>query len=114
MSLKPPVSNHDHIQGNVNAAIELVEYGDYQCPYCGQAYPIVKAIQEQFGDNLKFVFRNFPLAKIHPQATMAAIAAEAAAKQKRFWEMHDIIFENQRNLLTKSLVEYARRIGLDL
>ena len=114
MTLKPPVSNKDHIQGNRHAAIALVEYGDYQCPHCGQAYPVIKAIQKKFRSNLKFVFRNFPLSEVHPQARIAAIAAEAANMQGRFWEMHDIIFENQRNLFASSLMEYARRIDLDL
>jgi protein-disulfide isomerase len=114
MPLKPPVSDKDHIQGNEHAAIELLEYGDYQCPHCGKAYTIVKAIQEEFGDRLKFVFRNFPLSKVHPQAKMAAMAAEAAAMQGRFWEMHDIIFENQQSLVTSSLIKYAKQIGLDL
>src|SRR5215207_9586829 len=114
MSLKPPVSVRDHIQGNSKAAIELVEYGDYQCPHCGKAYPIIKALQQKFGSNLKFVFRNFPLSEVHPQARIAAIATEAANMQGRFWKMHDIIFENQKNLLVRSLLEYARRIDLDV
>ncbi len=97
----------DHIQGNRHAAIELVEYGDYQCPHCGQAYPIIKAIQKKFGNDPKFVFRNFPLSEVHPQAKIAAIATEAANEQGRFWEMHDVIFENQGNLATTSLTEYA-------
>lgn len=113
MSLKPPVSNKDNIYGSTNAVIELVEYGDYQCPYCGQAYPIVKIIQERFGDDLKFVFRNFPLSEIHPQAKMAAIASEAAGKQGKFWEMHDTIFENQKRLHQSALIEYAKLIGLN-
>jgi len=114
MSLKPPVSARDHIQGNSDAAIELVEYGDYQCPYCGRAYPIIKLIQQRFGDNLKFVFRNFPLSEIHPQAKKAAVAAEAADKQNKFWQMHDIIFENQQQLHQSALMEYAKLIGLDV
>jgi len=114
MSLKPPVSARDHIQGNSDAAIELVEYGDYQCPYCGRAYPIIKLIQQRFGDNLKFVFRNFPLSEIHPQAKKAAVAAEAADKQNKFWQMHDSIFENQQQLHQSALMEYAKLIGLDV
>lgn len=114
MSLRPPVSVNDHIEGNLNAAIELVEYGDYQCPHCGRAYPIVKRMQKELGDKLKFVFRNFPLAKIHPEATMAAIATEAAALQGKYWEMHDIIFENQEDLDMASLFEYARECGLNM
>ncbi len=112
--LKPPVGGKDHIQGNKNAAIELVEYGDYQCPHCGRAYPIIKSIQEKMGDKLKFVFRNFPLAEVHPNATNAAVAAEAAALQGKFWEMHDIIFEHQEHLGDSHLVKYAARIGLDV
>ena len=114
MSLKPLVSDMDHIQGEANAIIELVEYGDYQCPYCGMAYPVIKNIQRKFGKELKFVFRNFPLSKIHPHAKLAALAAEAADKQKRFWAMHDIIFENQKNLSNSSLIAYANELGLDI
>jgi protein-disulfide isomerase len=114
MSLKPPVSNKDHIQGEADAIIELVEYGDYQCPYCGMAYPLIKNIQKKFGKDLKFIFRNFPLSEIHPHAKLAAIAAEAADKQERFWEMHDIIFENQKNLSNSSLIAYANEVGLDI
>jgi protein-disulfide isomerase len=84
MPLKPPVSEKDNLQGSAAAPIELVEYGDYQCPHCGAAYPIVKAIQKEMGDKLKFVFRNFPLAEKHPNATNAAIATEAAAGQGKF------------------------------
>ena len=114
MSLRPPVSEMDHIQGNIDASIELVEYGDYQCPHCGRAYSIVKRMQEELGDHIRFVFRNFPLAKIHPEATMAAVATEAAALQDKYWEMHDIIFENQDQLERDSLVDYARELGLDI
>ena len=114
MALRPPTSPKDNMQGNPAAAIELVEYGDYQCPYCGRAYPIVKAIQQQLGDNLKFVFRNFPLTKIHPMAKIASIATEAAGLQGKFWEMHDIIFENQRRLYKRALLEYAQTIDLQL
>jgi protein-disulfide isomerase len=111
--LKPPVSDKDHIQGNRYAEIELVEYGDFQCPYCGQAYPIVKIIQQKLGNHLKFIFRNFPLSEIHPQARLAAVASEAAAKQNKFWEMHHIMFENQHRLYPSDLIEYANELGLD-
>jgi len=111
--LKPPVNSNDHIQGDAHAPIELVEYGDYQCPHCGHAYPIIKSIQQQLGGQLKFVFRNFPLAEMHPNATNAAVATEAAAVQGKFWEMHDIIFENQEHLGNSHLVKYAAKIGLD-
>ena len=112
--LRPAVSSKDHIQGNEKASIELVEYGDYQCPHCGRAYPIIKAIQEKMGDDLKFVFRNFPLAQVHPNAVHAAIATEAAALQGKFWEMHDYIFEHQNREDDASLVKYATHLQLDI
>jgi protein-disulfide isomerase len=112
MSLEK-VSGSDHIQGSANAPIVLVEYGDYQCPYCGQAYYIVKNLQKKLGDKLQFVFRNYPLTDLHPHALHAAIAAETAAIEDKFWEMHDIVFENQRRLDDQSLVGYAQKIGLD-
>lgn len=114
MSLRKPVSEEDHIQGDPNAPIELVEYGDYQCPHCGRAYPVVKELQQQLGSRLKLIFRNFPLSKIHPQARAAAIAAEAAAFQGKYWEMHDILFENQTRINPTALIEYAQKIDLDL
>src|SRR5436190_11926897 len=103
MKLNPPVSKSDHVQGNPDAEIELVEYGDYQCPHCGDAYPIVKDIQEEMGHRLKFAFRNFPLRKIHSQAMAAAMASEAAGRQNKFWEMHDLLFENQHRLISSSI-----------
>jgi protein-disulfide isomerase len=111
--LTPPVSARDHAAGPEGAAVTLVEYGDYECPHCGRAYPIVKTIQEQLGSRLRFVFRNFPLSQIHPNAQHAAEAAEAAAAQGYFWEMHDALFEHQRALTSRRLVEYATAIGLD-
>ncbi|SKB70648.1 DsbA family protein [Daejeonella lutea] len=114
MALRQAVSENDHIQGNSQAPIELVEYGDYECPHCGRAYPILKEMQNQLGSNLKFVFRNFPLSKIHPHAKSAAIAAEAASHQNKFWEMHDILFENQRRLTSTAVREYAQKIQLDM
>jgi len=114
MSLKPAVNARDHVQGDAHAAIELVEYGDYQCPHCGRAYPLIKNIQAKLGTRLKFIFRNFPLADAHPNAMHAAIAAEAAGVQGKFWEMHDIIFENQDHLGDSHLVKYAAGIGLDV
>ncbi|AUD05567.1 DsbA family protein [Spirosoma pollinicola] len=114
MPLLPPVTEIDHIQGNQQAPIELVEYGDYQCPYCGQAYPIIKQLQQEFGDQLKFVFRNFPLSKRHPQAKMAAIVAEAAFLQGKYWEMHDLLLENQKRLNSRALFSYANELALDI
>lgn len=114
MPLTPPVSAEDHILGNPSSSLELVEYGDFQCPHCGRAFPIVRGIHEKLGDRLKFVFRNFPLNKIHPQAKMAAVAAEAADLQGKFWEMHSILFENQRSLTQRSISEHAKSLGLDM
>jgi protein-disulfide isomerase len=103
----------DHIQGSINnAAITLIEYGDYECPYTGMAYPIVKEIMKEFGDyQICFVFRNFPL-DIHPHAQHAAEAAEAAAAQDKFWQMHDYLFEHQKALDDGHLLEYAQKVGL--
>ena len=111
--LRPPVNEKDHIQGPADAQVELVEYGDYQCPHCGRAYPIIKRIQQELGDTLKFVFRNFPLSEAHPQAFIAAVAVEAAAKQNAYWEMHDLIFENQQLLPSLPFVSFAQKLGLD-
>lgn len=108
-----PVVGRDHIQGPVDAPIVLLEYGDYECPSCGEAYAIVKAIQERLGDRLCFCFRNFPLANAHPHAEHAAEAAEAAGAQGRFWEMHDLLFENQDSLDDENLARYAVAAGLD-
>ncbi len=112
--LNPAVSNKDHVQGHTNANIELVEYGDYQCPHCGRAYPIIKSVQQKLNAQLKFVFRNFPLAEVHPNATNATVAAEAASAQNKFWEMHDILFENQEHLDDIHLVAYAGKIALNV
>lgn len=107
------INSNDHILGNPNATIELVEYGDYECPFCGRAYPIVKEIKRKLDGDIKFVFRNFPLAKIHPHAFMAAVATEAASLQGKFWEMHDIIFENQKTLDVDHIINFAGLLGLD-
>jgi protein-disulfide isomerase len=112
--LTHPVSHEDHISGAASAPITLVEYGDYQCPYCGQAYPIVKALQKRLGKRLRFVFRNFPLANAHPNAQPAAEAAEAAGAQGKFWEMHDSLYENQTALEDQDLIRYAGELGLDV
>jgi protein-disulfide isomerase len=114
MSLKLPVAPlRDHIEGPNDAPVTLVEYGDYECPYCGMAYPIVKSIQKKMGSKLRFVFRNFPLAEIHPHAAHAAAAAEAADAQGKFWPMHDLLFERQKALGDHHLVEIAEELNLD-
>ena len=110
----PVNSNRDHFQGPDVAPVTLLEYGDYECPYCGRAYLIVKKIQDHFGDQLRFVFRNFPLTQVHPHAQHAAESAEAAGAQGRFWEMHDTLYENQDALDDASLREYAELLDLDM
>jgi protein-disulfide isomerase len=94
----PVNSTRDHIQGPSSAPITLLEYGDYQCPYCGQAYPIIKQVQNHLSNKLRFVFRNFPITQIHPHAQHAAEAAESAAAQNKFWDMHDYLYEHQQAL----------------
>src|SRR6476660_6042265 len=111
--LTMPVTERDHMQGPADAPLTLVEYGDYECSFCGQAYPVVKAVQHAAGKRLRFVFRNFPLVNAHPHAEHAAEAAEAAASRARFWEMHDVLFENQEALEDPQLAQYAREVGLD-
>lgn len=111
-TLHTAVSVADHMQGDPKAPVILVEYGDYQCPHCGHAYPIVKEVQKHFGRKLAFVFRNFPLNEIHPFAEDAAETAEFAAVHKRFWEMHDAIFENQESLGADVLLELAATLKL--
>jgi protein-disulfide isomerase len=113
IQLKLPDPKRDHIAGNAEAPITLLEYGDFECPACGQAYPVIKAVQEQLGDRLCFVFRHFPLSNVHPHAESAAETAEAAGAQGRFWEMHDVLFENQDALDDESLLEYAAALDLD-
>jgi protein-disulfide isomerase len=108
-----PVGESDHTLGPEKAKVTLVEYGDYQCPSCGEAYPIVKALLDRLGRRVRFVFRNFPLATIHPHAESAAEAAEAAGAQGQFWAMHDVLFENQEALGGEDMVGYASALGLD-
>src|SRR5690349_909852 len=98
-----PTAGRDHIQGPIDAPMTLLEYGDYECPYCGDAHPVVKAVQKRLGNRLCFAFRNFPLVNSHPHAEHAAEAAEAAATQGKFWEMHDILYENQDSLEDENL-----------
>jgi protein-disulfide isomerase len=110
----PVTEDRDHIQGAVHAPVTLLEYGDYECPYCGAAYPIVKDVQARMGDRMRFVFRNFPITTSHPHAEQAAEAAEAAASQGKFWEMHDLLYENQKQLGAADLHSYAEQLGLDV
>ncbi|NML65311.1 DsbA family protein [Hymenobacter sp. RP-2-7] len=112
--LQPEIGAGDHRQGPADAPLQLVEYGDYQCSYCGEAYPAIKAAQQALGDKLAFVFRNFPLPDVHPQAQGAALAAEAAAQQGKFWEMHNALYEHQNQLDDQHLEGFAQRLGLDV
>jgi protein-disulfide isomerase len=110
--LSRPVGDRDHAQGPSDAPVTLVEYGDYECPHCGRAYPIVKAVQKHFGPRLRFVFRNFPITEAHPHAALAAASAEAAGEQGKFWEMHDALFDHQDRLGAMDLVNYASQLGI--
>ena len=112
--LTPPVGERDHAMGPADARVTLVEYGDFECPSCGEAHPVIKQVQRAFGNNLRLVFRHFPLRSSHPHALPAALAAEAAAEQGRFWDMHDRLFEHQTALTDEDLLRHARKLGLDL
>jgi protein-disulfide isomerase len=112
--LAVPVTELDHIRGPATAPVTLVEYGDYECPYCGRAHVVVEEVRRIAGDTLRFVFRNFPLSQIHPHALLAAEAAEAAGAQGSFWEMHDRLFEHQDRLSERDLILHAEALGLDV
>lgn len=115
-TLTPAVGDEDHVQGSSDASVTLVEYGDYECSYCGTAFPIVQAAQRALGKRLRFVFRNFPLSEAHPLAERAAESAEAVADEvdeDAFWAMHDTLFENQDALSDRDLAKYAEQVGLD-
>ena len=109
-----PVGPNDHVRGPADAKLTVVEYGDYQCPYCGQAYPIVEKLRKTFEGSMRFVFRNFPLGDVHPHAVAAAEMAEAVALQGKFWEIHDALYENQRDLGDAALRKYAQAVGADV
>ena len=112
--LSVPVGGADHIVGPSHAAVTAVEYGDFECPNCKQAAPAVKLLLTRFTDRVRFVYRHFPLEEVHPHALHAALAAEAAAAQGRFWEMHDLLFENQSHLKPPHLRRYAEQLELDM
>lgn len=112
----PSVTEADHVEGPADAPVTLIEYGDFECPYCGAAYPVLKRVKQRLGDRLRFVFRHFPLAEVHPHAEHAAEAAESVSAQRgpeAFWAMHDLIFEHQRRLDDRRLVGYAEQAGAD-
>src|SRR5215469_16532046 len=108
-----PISPTDHILGSGDASHTLVEYGDYECPNCGRLYLILRDLQENFADRLRVVYRHYPLSGVHPHAQEAAEAAEAAAAQGKFWEMHALLFERQNALTTHDLIRYAGELDLD-
>lgn len=112
--LTMPVGPRDHVEGPADAPVVLVEYGDYECPDCLNAWPIVKRLRHHFGDHLAFVFRHFPRSSIHPHASAAAQAAEAAASQSKFWEMHDLLFRNQQRLGEVDFTHLALQLGLEV
>ncbi|MCG2615974.1 DsbA family protein [Terrimonas sp. NA20] len=113
MSLKPPVNKNDHLLGDKEASIEIVEYGDYQCPYCRESHSVMVRLMKEFEGHVKFVFRNFPLKEIHRYAAIAALGAESAAIQGKFWQMHDMIYENQERLNEPFLFTLADELQLD-
>jgi protein-disulfide isomerase len=115
VDLATPVDpERDHIRGDDDAPVTLVEYGDFECPFCGRAEPVVRQLLNEFGHDLRYVFRHLPLSDVHPRAELAAEAAEAADDQGAFWQMHDLLFERQDALEPKNLVAYARELGLDI
>jgi protein-disulfide isomerase len=115
IQLSSPVSeSRDHIQGPTTAAVTLVEYGDYECPYCAQAYLIVKEVQERLGNKLRFVFRNYPLSKLRLHSYQSALAVETAAAQGKFWEMYDFLFKHGQSLTDDNLIQSAAKLGLQI
>jgi len=112
--LAVPVGGVDHVTGAPHAVVTVVEYGDFECPNCKQAQPAVKLLLERFSGRVRFVFRHFPLEDVHPHALAAAQAAECAGGQGKFWEMHDLLFDNQAHLAAKDLQSYAGRLALDM
>jgi protein-disulfide isomerase len=112
--LAVPVSAVDHVLGNGHASVTVLEYGDFECPNCKQAAPAVKLLLKRFGGRLRYVFRHFPLEEVHPHALHCALAAECAGGQGKFWQMHDLLFDNQDHLKLKQLRGYAERLELDM
>jgi protein-disulfide isomerase len=108
------VTEHDHVRGPAQAPVTLVEYGDFQCPFCGQAYWVLESLEQRFRRDLRFVFRHFPMPEIHPYALVAAKTAEDAAAEGRFWDMHGLLFRNQEHLAPPWLVRYGQQLDLDL
>jgi len=112
--LSAALNERDHILGPENAPLTLVEYGDYECPHCRRAHSVVKALRKAMGKKLRYAFRSFPLSAVHPTAVMAAEGAESAARQGKFWELHDMLFENQDMLGPDAIVVWAQYLNLDM
>jgi protein-disulfide isomerase len=112
MDLTLPVGPRDHVRGPVDAPVTIVEYADVECPYCGRLEPVLRELLER-RDDVRLVYRHFPLLDPHPHAYSAALALEAAAAQGRFWELHDVLFEHQEELGRSNLARYAEQVGLD-
>ena|ERR1700704_3096449 len=112
--LRVPVTDRDHVRGPARASVTLVEYGDFQCPFCGAAYWVLRDLEDRFRRDFRFVYRHFPLTEIHPYAMIAAESAEAAGAQGKFWDMHDMLFQNQPYFELENLIAYANAIGLDI
>jgi protein-disulfide isomerase len=112
--LKPLFNDTDHCKGSIKSPVQLLEFGDFQCPHCGAAFPILKKIEKVFGSRLLFIFRHFPLSESHPYAKIAAISSEATARQGKFWEMFDLIFENQSKLNANMLISLAKILHLNV
>jgi protein-disulfide isomerase len=112
-ALMPPLGDDDHVAGAPDAPLELVMYGDFQCPFCTAAQPILRRVRDRLGERLRFAFRHFPLSEVHPDAERAAEASEAAAAQGAFWEMHDALYGNRGRLGEEDVVGLAQRLGLD-
>lgn len=114
VELAVPVSAVDHVLGALHAPVTVIEYGDFECPNCKQAAPAVKLLLARFAGRVRLVYRHFPLAEIHPHAMHAALAAEAAGGQDKFWQMHDLLFDNQQHLKLHQLRGYAEHLELDM
>ncbi|HEX6966862.1 MAG TPA: DsbA family protein [Gemmatimonadaceae bacterium] len=112
--LRELIAERDHAVGPANAPVTVVEYGDFECPHCGRAYPLLRTLREQFGDRLRVVFRHYPVPAVHPNAELAARAAEAAALQGKFWPMHDRLFEQQASLSPELIEREASALALDM
>ena len=111
-TLKVPLTPYDHVLGSPTAPITMVEYGDYECPHCAAAHPIVNLVLDHFGDNIRYAFRHFPLSQVHPNAEVAAESAEFCGARGHFWEMHDGIYQNQDQLGLQLLLALVNALGL--